>query len=97
MEEILELRDKEAKLLGFPTFSHLSLAMKVADTPEQVIEFLDHLAKKATPIALQELNEIKAFAKKLGHSDLQPWDLTYYSEKLKRNPFPMMKKSTVLI
>ncbi|TGL87857.1 M3 family peptidase [Leptospira congkakensis] len=104
MEEILELRDKEAKLLGYPTFSHLSLATKVADTPEQVIEFLDHLAIKAKPIALQELNEIKNFAKKLGQTDLEPWDLTFYSEKLKKESFsydeeiyrPYLEKETVI-
>ncbi|MCT8333237.1 M3 family metallopeptidase [Leptospira sp. 85282-16] len=104
MEEILELRDKEAKLLGFPTFSHLSLATKVADTPEQVIEFLDHLGKKAKPIALRELNEIKNFAKNLGHTDLEPWDLTYFSEKLKKESFsydeeiyrPYLEKETVI-
>ncbi|TGK47890.1 M3 family peptidase [Leptospira kanakyensis] len=104
MEEILEIRDKEAKLLGFPTFSHLSLATKVANSPEQVIEFLDHLAVKAKPIAKQELNEIKSFAKKLGQTDLEPWDLTFYSEKLKKESFsydeeiyrPYLEKETVI-
>ena len=47
MEEILKLRDKEAKLLGFKTFAHLSLATKMADEPKTVISFLEDLAKKS--------------------------------------------------
>lgn len=45
MEEILSLRYKEAKLLGFESYAHLSLATKMADTPETVINFLEDLAK----------------------------------------------------
>lgn len=47
MEEILSLRYKEAKLLGFESYAHLSLATKMADTPETVINFLEDLAKKS--------------------------------------------------
>ncbi|XDD43599.1 M3 family metallopeptidase [Leptospira sp. WS60.C2] len=104
IEEILNLRDKEAKLLGFETYAHLSLATKVANTPEEVISFLDHLALKAKPIAEKEYSEIKSFAKKLGRDSLEPWDLTYYSEKFKKDSFsydeeiyrPYLEKETVI-
>ncbi|TGL03056.1 M3 family peptidase [Leptospira bouyouniensis] len=104
IEEILSLRDKEAKLLGFETYAHLSLATKVANSPEEVIQFLDHLGKKAKPIAEKEYKEIKSFAKKLGQDDLEPWDLTFYSEKLKKESFsydeeiyrPYLEKETVI-
>lgn len=104
MEEILELREKEAKLLGFSSYAHLSLATKVANSPEQVLEFIDHLGKKAKPIAERELDEIKNFAKNLGLSNLEPWDLTYVSERLKKESFsydeeiyrPYLEKETVI-
>lgn len=104
IEEILSLRDKEAKLLGFETYAHLSLATKVANSPEEVIQFLDHLGKKAKPIAEKEYKEIKSFAKKLGQDVLEPWDLTFYSEKLKKESFsydeeiyrPYLEKETVI-
>ncbi|ABZ93474.1 Zn-dependent oligopeptidase [Leptospira biflexa serovar Patoc strain 'Patoc 1 (Ames)'] len=104
IEEILSLRDKEAKLLGFETYAHLSLATKVANEPEEVIQFLDHLAKKAKPIAQKEYKEIQSFAKKLGQGEIEPWDLTFYSEKLKKESFsydeeiyrPYLEKETVL-
>ncbi|XDD47399.1 M3 family metallopeptidase [Leptospira sp. WS39.C2] len=104
IEEILALRDKEAKLLGFQTYAHLSLATKVANTPEEVISFLDHLAEKAKPIANKEYTAIKAFAKTLGEEQIEPWDLTYYSEKFKKESFsydeeiyrPYLEKETVI-
>ncbi|TGL25533.1 M3 family peptidase [Leptospira yanagawae] len=104
IEEILGLRDEEAKLLGFETYAHLSLATKVANTPEEVISFLNHLAEKAKPIAIKEYEGIKSYAKSLGQNDLEPWDLTYYSEKLKKESFsydeeiyrPYLEKETVL-
>ncbi|TGM47892.1 M3 family peptidase [Leptospira biflexa] len=104
IEEILSLRDKEAKLLGFETYAHLSLATKVANEPEEVIQFLDHLAKKAKPIAQKEYKEIQSFAKKLGQGEIEPWDHTFYSEKLKKESFsydeeiyrPYLEKETVL-
>ncbi|TGL10259.1 M3 family metallopeptidase [Leptospira levettii] len=104
IETILDLRDKEAKLLGFETYAHLSLATKVANTPEEVITFLDHLAEKAKPIAEKEYTEIKSFAKKMGETQVEPWDLTYYSEKLKKESFsydeeiyrPFLEKETVI-
>lgn len=104
IEKILNLRDKEAKLLGFETYAHLSLATKVANTPEEVITFLDHLAEKAKPIAEKEYAEIKTFAKKMGETQIEPWDLTYYSEKLKKESFsydeeiyrPYLEKETVI-
>ncbi|TGM93197.1 M3 family peptidase [Leptospira levettii] len=104
IETILDLRDKEAKLLGFESYAHLSLATKVANTPEEVITFLDHLAEKAKPIAEKEYTEIKYFAKKMGETQVEPWDLTYYSEKLKKESFsydeeiyrPFLEKETVI-
>ncbi|TGL69833.1 M3 family metallopeptidase [Leptospira jelokensis] len=104
IEKILGLRDKEAKLLGFETYAHLSLATKVADTPEEVISFLNHLAEKAKPIAEKEYEAIKSFAKSLGQNQIEPWDLTYYSEKIKKESFsydeeiyrPYLEKETVL-
>ncbi len=85
MNEILKLRHELANLLGFESFAHYSLATKMADTPAQVIGFLEDLAAKAQPQAMQEFDELKAYAKdEQGVNDLQAWDVTYYGEKLKQ-------------
>lgn len=73
-----------AKLLGFKNYAELSLATKMADTPEQVLNFLHDLARRAKPYAEKDLAEVKAFAREsLNLADLQPWDLGYASEKLR--------------
>ena len=84
MEEILALRHEEARLLGFNNFGELSLATKMAESPDAVEAFLLDLAAKARPFAIKELEELKAFAKtRDGLADFQPWDSAYYGEKLK--------------
>ena len=86
--EILKLRDEEAKLLGFPNFAEVSLVPKMAETPQQVIAFLEDLAQRARPFAENDLAELRAFAKKeLGLDTLEAWDVTYASEKLRQQRY----------
>ena len=105
IDELMLLRQKKAKLLGFDSFSEYSLAEKDAPSIEAVTSFLEELATKAKPQAIVELDELKAYAKKEdGIEFLQPFDLGYYSEKLKKEKFdfddsmtkPYFEKSKVL-
>jgi oligopeptidase A len=83
MQRMLELRQEEAKMLGYANFAEVSLAPKMADTPAQVLAFLRELAAKAKPFAARDIAELRAFAKdELGIADFQPWDAAYVSEKL---------------
>jgi oligopeptidase A len=85
--QLLKLRDEEAKLLDFNNFAELSLATKMADSPKQVIDFLENLAKKAKPYAAQDKLELEAYAKQLGIDDMQAWDVAYVSEKLREEKY----------
>ncbi len=88
IDRILLLRDKEAKLLGFENYTNLSLATKDAPSVNSVIDFLEKLLKLSRPQAIKELDELKEFALKLDNiKDLQPFDVAYYSEKLKKEKF----------
>ena len=81
---ILKLRREAAVLLGFNSYAEVSLAAKMADTPAEVLKFLDELGVRARPYAEQDFAELKAFARdELGIADLQSWDTTYASEKLR--------------
>ena len=81
----LENALKTAKLLGFKNYAELSLATKMADTPEQVLNFLHDLARRAKPFAERDFAEIKAFAREnLNIEDPQSWDLSYAAEKLRQ-------------
>jgi oligopeptidase A len=84
ISEMLALRLEEAKLLGYPNFGALSVAPKMADSPQQVVDFLRDLAAKARPFAEKDLADLRAFAAEhLGLTDPQAWDWPYVSEKLK--------------
>lgn len=84
MKRIVELRQSEATILGYKNYGEVSLATKMASTPDEVIAFLRDLAKRSLGQAKVEVEEVKAFAReKLGIADPQSWDLTYASEKLR--------------
>ncbi len=88
MERIVALKQEKARLLGYESHAHLSLVTKMADSPEQVVEFLQHLSEKSRPAAEREMEELKDFAGERGLEDsLQPWDVPYYSELLKQQRY----------
>jgi oligopeptidase A len=81
---IVELRREMAQLLGYGNYAEVSLAPKMAESPAQVLAFLDDLARKARPFAERDAAELRAFARdELGIADMQAWDLAYASEKLR--------------
>jgi len=85
---LLKLRDEEAKLLGYNNFAEVSLVPKMAKSPDEVIAFLEDLARRARPFAEKDLAELKQFAQEeLGIADLQAWDIPYASEKLQERRY----------
>jgi oligopeptidase A len=87
-EEILALRHEEALLLGFNNYAELSLATKMAENTDEVMEFLNSLAEHARTAALREYKELSAFAKERdGVEMLEGWDVNYYIEQLKNKKF----------
>ena len=93
MQEILNLRQKMAKLLGFNNYAEYSLASKMAPNVAAVDEFLVELAEHAHQPALKEIEELKAIASENGITEIQPWDTTYYSEKLKVQQFNLSQEA----
>ena len=84
IQEILQLRQEESKLLGYQNYAEVSVATKMADSPNKVIGFLLDLAQRAKPFALQDLEDMRQFAaKELNLNDPQAWDWPYIGEKLK--------------
>jgi oligopeptidase A len=86
--KMIKLRDEEAKLLDYKNFAEVSLVPKMAQSPQQVIQFLEDLALRARPYAEQDLAELRAFAnEQLGLDQMQSWDVTYASEKLQEQRY----------
>ncbi len=86
--EQLKLRHEIARMLGFNTYSEKSLATKMAETPDQVLGFLNDLATRAKPQGEREIEELRQFTKaEFGVEELNVWDIAYYSEKQKQHLF----------
>lgn len=93
MEEILALRHELANLLGYRSYAERSLATKMADSPERVLGFLHDLAARSRPQAQKELAELTAFAReRFGIEHLEPWDIAYYSEKLREHTYAISQE-----
>ncbi len=82
--QIVKLRRELARLLSFGNYAEYSLEPKMAESPSQVIDFINQLAARARPYAERDLREMTDFARdKLGLARLEAWDLAYASEKLR--------------
>ena len=88
MDEIIALRAEEATLLGFANYGELSLAAKMAETPQQVANFMRELAERARPFAEKDLAELREFARSsLSLDELHSWDIAYAGEKLREQRY----------
>ncbi|MBT3699781.1 MAG: oligopeptidase A [Methylococcales bacterium] len=93
MDDLLALRHEKARLLGFNNYAELSLATKMADTPQQVIDFLENLAHKSKEQAQTDFDELQQFAKQEYQSDnLNAWDINYFSEKMRQQQLELSQE-----
>lgn len=93
MEQILTLRHELARLLGFETYAHYSLARKMAKSPAEVLDFLTDLASRSRPVARDEHEKLQRFATDTdGLDKLEAWDVAYYTEKLRQATFDLTQE-----
>ncbi|MBL8258426.1 MAG: oligopeptidase A [Candidatus Competibacteraceae bacterium] len=93
VERILALRHELARLLDFEDYAGLSLATKMAESPDSVLAFLNDLAGRARPQAQRELDELREFARaRYGIDRLEPWDVGYYAEKLRQDRYQLSQE-----
>jgi oligopeptidase A len=93
MQQIVAKRQEKANLLGFSNYAQYSLETKMAESVEQVLEFLYDLAKRSRSAAIEEVAERQTYAESLGfEGELQAWDYAFYSEKLKQHKFQISEQ-----
>ena len=86
--KIINLRLKHAKILGYKSYAEYVLEERMANKPQWVKSFLDELHTASKTHAYNELGHLREYADKLGFKDeLMPWDVSYYSEKLKTEKY----------
>ncbi len=92
IERILTLRREQAHRLGFANWAGVSLASKMAGSVDQVEALLEDLRAAAYPVAVKELEELRACAERQGAAeaaDLKPWDVSFWAEVLRKETFEL--------
>ncbi|MEO7032716.1 MAG: M3 family metallopeptidase [Polyangiaceae bacterium] len=90
--KILELRKEKANLLGFKDFADFQLDDRMAKKGADAQRFIDELREKTQAAFERENHELYAFRQELEGPQapaLKPWDVTYYSEKLRKARFAL--------
>ena len=88
IDEILKLRRRSAHLLGYQCYAEVSLEPKMAESPAQVLAFLQDLGQRVKPSAERDLQELSDFARsRLGLEQLAVWDVAWASEKLRQERY----------
>ena len=91
--QLLHLRAEKAKLLGYPSHAHLQLTQRMAKTPQIALDFLMSLWTPTNQKAEQELQELQDYVAGIEKEvQLQPWDISYYGEKLKKERYALDSK-----
>ena len=97
MQRLLDLRQQEARLLGYGRYADLSLVPKMAASPEEVVTFLRDLARRARPSGERDYAELAEFARsELGIDELQAWDMSFASERLKERRYAFSEQDVKL-
>ena len=90
MKEIMQLRFEKAALLGYNSPAEVSLVKKMAESPEQVIDFLNNMVDKSRDKAETDNNELKEFAKtEYGYDPLEEWDRSFCVEQLQQSKYAL--------
>lgn len=88
--EIVNLRIKRAKLLGYNTHTAYVLERSMAKNAENVYDFLNQLWKPALNRAKTEAYDIQSMIYAEGNEyKLEPWDWWYYSEKIRAEKYDL--------
>jgi peptidyl-dipeptidase Dcp len=89
MRDIARLRLRKAQLLGYTTYADYRLRPTMAGDTGHVLDLLNRLLNAYKPVADHEMEELRAYARRIEGPDfeLQPWDLSYYANLLKKEQY----------
>ena len=90
-KRLINLRREMAQLLGYDTFADYVMKHRMATKVENVYKLLNDLIEAYKPTAIQEREEVEALAKEEEGADfkMEPWDVAYYSQLLKKKKYDL--------
>ena len=84
MKKILKLRYETAQIFGYRSYLDLAMTYNMSLTRKPVFDFLKSLKEKSAPTAKRQHLELKQYARADGVKTMEPWDLRFYLEKMKK-------------
>jgi oligopeptidase A len=93
---LLELRQKIATLLNYNNYAEVSLATKMAQKPQKVLDFIQNLIQKAKPYAQKDIEQLKQFAQNNLQQNLELWDIPYVAELLRQKEYAYSEQDVQL-
>ena len=96
IENILTLRQEQSEILGYKNWAELSLASKMAKDVNEVESLIEELRSAAMPIAKKELIELEECARRHKASEasqLEPWDISFWTEQLRQEKFSLNQEA----
>lgn len=90
VSEVLKLRQEQARLLGYPSYSAAALSLNTLASPEAALDFVDQAIKKLRPVVKERLETLLGFKREIeddARAVLAPWDFHYYLEKYRARYF----------
>jgi oligopeptidase A len=93
IKSIMDILLEESNILGFNSYTELSLSSKMAENEESILKLLTDLQEKSLPYAIKEHGEIEDYAKN-NDADLEPWDVSYWSERMREEKFKLKEEDT---
>ena len=96
VQQIVNLRLEIANLLGYKSYSDYVLKNRMAKSADAVFALLDQLATAFNPLARKEVEEVQLFARQMEGTpiEIQPWDWSFYADKLKDHRFELNDEMT---
>ena len=90
-KRLINLRREMAQLLGYDTFADYVMKHRMATKVENVYKLLNDLIEAYKPKAIEEREEVEALAKEEEGAAfrMEPWDLAYYSQLLKKKKYDL--------
>lgn len=82
-KKIVNTRLAIAQMLGYSNYAQYALERRMLNTPERVIELLSHLRDSYKETAIEERKALE----ELKGSPLNPWDVSYYTERFREKHF----------
>lgn len=88
--EILNMRNENAKILGFENYAEIAFQFRDAKSPAHAEKYLNDIAAITKPVAEKEFAQLKEFSS----IDIQPWDIAFYSRLLKKEKYNLDEAET---